>query len=73
MGTAGTLAICLGVIIVGGGAVYLVSRSVRPPVTAVVQAPSAAVAGINAIAALGAKGFDAYIASKAAKSESDED
>jgi hypothetical protein len=62
--------IIVGLVLVGGvgAAIYFGSRS-RPPITQVVQAPSAAVAGINALGTLAAKGFDSYLRYKAAEGQ----
>jgi len=64
--------IIVAVLLVGGAgiAIYLGSRS-KPPITQVVQAPSAAVAGINALGTLAAKGFDSYLKYKAAEKQSE--
>ncbi len=71
--------IIVGLVLVGGvgAAIYFGSRS-RPPITQVVQAPSAAVAGVNALATLAVGGFDSYLKYKAAtaqvkKSDTDAD
>jgi hypothetical protein len=68
-----TAMVCIGILVLGAGGVYLVSRQMRPPVTAVVQAPSAAVAGMNALAQLASHGIDAWIANKASKSDKSEE
>lgn len=54
------------VVVLAGGAalVFYAARTSRAPITAVVQAPSPAVAGINALGVLAGKGLDAWIASK---------
>ncbi len=64
-----TAGLCIAIVIVGAGGVYLATRAMRPPVTAVVQAPSAAVAGIQTLGQLASHGIDAYLASRANKSE----
>jgi hypothetical protein len=62
--------IIVGVLLVGGvgAAIYFGSRS-KPPITQVVQAPSAAVAGINALGTLAARGFDSYLKYRAAEAQ----
>lgn len=66
-----TAIVCIGILVLGAGGVYIVSKQMRPPVTAVVQAPSVAVAGVNALAQLSSHAIDAWIASKASKSDKD--
>jgi len=65
-----TTGIIVAVVLVGGVgmAVYFGSRS-RPPITQNVAQPSAAVAGINALGTLAAKGFDSYLRYKAAEKQ----
>lgn len=60
------VAVIVGVLIlgVGGAAIYGFSKSTKPPITMVQQAPSPAVAGIQALAMLTSKGIDAYISKK---------
>jgi len=66
---AGTVAI-IGVAAIGVGlAVFYVAKKTKSPASFAVQAPSPAVAGINALGQLASKGIDAWIASKANKSE----
>lgn len=68
--SAGT-GLIVALLVVGGAAgAYFLARKTKAPITNVVQAPSAAVAGINALGTLAAKGIDAWIASKV-NSESD--
>lgn len=67
-----TAVVCIGILVLGAGGVYLVAKQMKPPVTAVVQAPSLAVAGANALAQLGSHAIDAWIANKASKSDKDE-
>lgn len=63
-----TTGIIIAVVLVGGvgAAIYFGSRS-KPPITMVAQAPSPAVAGINALGTLAAKGFDSYLKYRAAE------
>jgi len=63
--------IIVGVVLLGGvgAAIYFGSRS-KPPITQVAQAPSAAVAGINALGTLAAKGFDSWLKYKATENAS---
>ena len=65
-----TTGIIVAVVLVGGVgmAVYFGSRS-KPPISQVMQAPSAAVAGIQALGTLAAKGFDSYLKYKAAETQ----
>jgi hypothetical protein len=70
--TAATLGICGAIILIGGGAIYLASKSIKPPVTAVIQSPSLAVAGANALAQLGSHAIDAWISNKSSKAESED-
>jgi hypothetical protein len=59
-----TALVCVGILAVGGVAVYAVAKAQKAPVTALVQAPSPAVAGIQALGQLASKGIDAYISAK---------
>jgi hypothetical protein len=65
-----TTGIIVAVVLVGGAgmAIYFGSRS-KPPITQVMQQPSAAVAGINALGALAAKGFDSYLKYRASEKQ----
>jgi hypothetical protein len=53
----------------GGAAIYAISRASKAPITAVVQSPTPAVAGIQALGQLASKGIDAWIAAKVNKDE----
>jgi hypothetical protein len=64
MSTGMTAMICIGIVAVGGLVVYGVSSKIRPPITQVVQAPSAASAGVTAIGNMLSHGIDAWIAAK---------
>jgi len=68
----GTVALCLGIVTIGGFGVYYLSRATRPPATLTAQAPTPAVAGIQALAMLGSKGIDWLISSKAQKAEKED-
>lgn len=64
----------VALLVVGGCAgAYVLASKTKPPITQVVQAPSAAVAGINALGTLAAKGFDSYLAYRAKQNSDDED
>jgi|WetSurMetagenome_2_1015567.scaffolds.fasta_scaffold25843_7 hypothetical protein len=62
--------IIVAVVLVGGVgvAIYFGSRS-KPPISQSIQAPSVAVAGINALGTLAAKGFDSYLKYKASEAQ----
>jgi uncharacterized protein (UPF0333 family) len=66
-----TALVCIGVLAVGGIAVYAIAKSTKAPVTALIQAPSPAVAGIQALGQLASKGIDAYIQAKLSKDSDD--
>jgi hypothetical protein len=66
--SAGTGLLVVVLLAGGAGLVFYLSKSTKPPITAVVQAPSPAVAGINALGLLAGKGLDAWIASRVNKS-----
>lgn len=60
----------VAVILVGGGiAIAYLAKATKPPSSLVAQAPTPAVAGIQALGMLAGKGIDAWIASKANKDD----
>jgi hypothetical protein len=68
---AGAVAL-VGVLVVGAGiAVYYVAKKSKAPATLVAQAPTPAVAGIQALGLLAGKGIDYLIAKKASEKEED--
>jgi len=59
----------LGVGLCGG--IYYVTRAAKPATTIVAQAPTPAVAGIQALSTLAAGGFDAWLKYKIRQQELD--
>jgi hypothetical protein len=69
-----TTGVIVAVVLLGGaGVAYVLASRSKPPITQVVQAPSPAVAGINALGALAAKGWDSYLKYKAAETQASAD
>ncbi len=66
-----TTGIIVAVVLIGGaGVAFLVASRSKPPITQVVQAPTPAVAGIQALGTLAFKGWDSYLKYKAAEKQS---